>query len=210
MQCIATSATVGDDPGMVTNFAKQLFDADFEWEPGDESRQDLVRATRREMPEGPFWGPLDPADYLSVARADDPAAELLHLARAHGAAVHHDAAVTFAHERRIAGLRALLAVRPRLFTELAAELFTPDVDRDRALAALVTAGTRLRDSTGSAVLPARYHLFARASEGAYTCLSKAGPHVSLARRETCGTCSAAMFEFAACKRCGAEIGRAHV
>ena len=25
----------------------------------------------------------------------------------------------------------------------------------------------------------------------------------LARRETCGTCSAAMFEFAACKRCGA-------
>ena len=203
LQCIATSATVGDDPGLVTDFARKLFDADFEWVPGDESRQDLVRATRRDMPEGPFWGPLDPAAYLSIADADDPAAELLRLARTHDVAVHDDAAFTFAHERRIADLRALLAVRPRAFNELAAELFTPDVDQGRALAALVTAGTRLRDSTGSAVLPARYHLFARASEGAYTCLSKAGPHVSLARRETCGTCSAAMFEFAACKRCGA-------
>jgi len=203
LQCIATSATVGDDPRKVTEFAQRLFDADFEWVPGDESRQDLVRATRRDMPEGPFWGPLDPAAYLSVVRADDPAAELLRLARAHGAPVHEDAAATFAHERRMADLRALLAARPRQFTDLAAELFTPDVDRGRALAALVTAGARLRDSTGSAVLSARYHLFARASEGAYTCLSKAGPHVSLARRESCGTCSAAMFEFAACKRCGA-------
>ena len=61
----------------------------------------------------------------------------------------------------------------------------------------------MRDGAGSPVLSARYHLFARASEGAYTCLSKAGPHVSLARRETCRDCSAAMFEFAACKRCGA-------
>jgi hypothetical protein len=203
LQCIATSATVGDDPAAVTEFAQRLFDADFEWVPGDESRQDLVRATRRNMPEGPFWGPLDPAAYLSIARADDPAAELLRLARIHGGAGHDDAATTFAHERRIADLRGLLAARPRLFKDLAAELFAADVDRDQALAALVTAGARLRDSTGSAVLPARYHLFARASEGAYTCLSKAGPHVSLARRETCGTCSAAMFEFAACKRCGA-------
>jgi len=203
LQCIATSATVGDDPGKVTEFAQRLFDADFEWVPGDESRQDLVRATRRDMPEGPFWGPLEPDAYVSVARAADPAAELLRLARINGAAFHDDAAVAFAHERRLADLRGLLAARPRLFRELAGELFTPDVKGAEALAALVTAGSRLRDSTGSAVLPARYHLFARASEGAYTCLSKAGPHVSLARRETCGTCSAAMFEFAACKRCGA-------
>ena len=43
---------------------------------GDESRQDLVRATRRSMPEGPV-GPLDPAAYFSIARSDDPATELL-------------------------------------------------------------------------------------------------------------------------------------
>jgi ATP-dependent helicase YprA (DUF1998 family) len=203
LRCIATSATVGDDPRSVTEFAHRLFDADFEWVPSDESRQDLVRATRRDMPEGPFWGPLEPGAYFSIARSDDPAAEILRLAGAHGAAIYDDAATAFAHERRIADLRALLASRPRLFVELAADLFTSDIDQGRALAALVTAGARLRDSAGSPVLSARYHLFARASEGAYTCLSKAGPHVSLARRETCGTCSAAMFEFAACKRCGA-------
>jgi ATP-dependent helicase YprA (DUF1998 family) len=202
LHCIATSATVGDDPGSVTQFAHRLFDADFEWIAGDESRQDLIRATRRAMPEGPFWGPLDPAAYRAIAESEDPAAELLCQAGADGAA-YGDAAAAFAHEHRMAELRARMADRPRPFAELAAELFVPGIDRDRALAALVTAGSRVRDSTGSPVLSARYHLFARASEGAYTCLSKAGPHVSLARREKCGTCSAAMFEFAACKRCGA-------
>ena len=203
LRCIATSATVGDDPGSVTQFAQRLFDADFEWVPGDGSRQDLIRATRRDMPEGPFWGPLDPAAYLSIARSDDPEAEILRLAGQHGATVYGDAASTFAHEQRIAALRGLLAGRPRPFGELATHLFAEDVDQDQALAALVTVGARLHDGAGSPVLSARYHLFARASEGAYTCLSKAGPHVSLARRETCDACSAAMFEFAACKRCGA-------
>jgi ATP-dependent helicase YprA (DUF1998 family) len=203
LRCIATSATVGDDPRAVTEFAQRLFDADFEWLPGDESRQDLIMATRREMPEGPFWGPMDPVAYRSIATADDPGAELLRAAEMQGAHVHVDAATTFAHERRIADLRGLLAGRPRLFAELASELFPVDTDQGRALAALVTAGSRVRDGTESPVLSARYHLFTRASEGAYTCQSKAGPHVSLARRETCATCSAAMFEFAACKRCGA-------
>ena len=202
LRCIATSATVGDEARSVTQFASSLFDAEFEWIEGDESRQDLIRATRSAMPEGPFWGPLDPAAYRAIAQSEDPAAELLRQAGADGAA-YGDAAVAFAHESRLADLRTRMADRPRPFAELAAELFDPGPDRSQALAALVTAGSRLRDSTGSPVLSARYHLFARASEGAYTCLSKAGPHVSLARRETCGTCSAAMFEFAACKRCGA-------
>ena len=51
------------------------------------------------------------------------------------------------------------------------------------------------------MLSARYHLFVRATEGAYTCLSEAGPHVSLARREQCPECGA-FFEFGACKSCG--------
>ncbi len=203
LRCIATSATVGDDPRAVTEFARRLFDAGFEWQPDDESRQDLVTAASRAAPEGPFWGPLEPAEYLFIAQSGDPASELPRLAGPHGAPAYADAATLFAHERRVADLRELLADRPRLFAELAPRLFDPDTDQGQALAALVTAGSRVRDSSGSPVLSARYHLFARASEGAYTCLSKAGPHVSLARRETCGTCSAAMFEFGACKRCGA-------
>jgi len=203
LRCVATSATVGDDPLSVTEFARRLFDADFDWAPDDPSRQDLVRAARREMPEGPFWGPLEPASYQLIAESGDPAAALLRLAGTDGGAGHGGAASAFAHEQRMARLRGMLAERPGMFTDLAGELFGPDDDSLRALAALVTAGARVRDSAGSPVLSARYHLFTRASEGAYTCLSKAGPHISLSRRETCPACSSAMFEFAACKRCGA-------
>jgi ATP-dependent helicase YprA (DUF1998 family) len=59
LRCIATSATVGDNPSAVTNFARRLFDAPFDWIPGEPERQDLVAASRIAMPSGPFWGPLD-------------------------------------------------------------------------------------------------------------------------------------------------------
>ena len=77
LRYIATSATVGDKAEDVTEFAHRLFDAPFEWVPGDPARQDLVRASRKELPKPPFWGPLDPAAYLKIANADDPAKELL-------------------------------------------------------------------------------------------------------------------------------------
>ena len=105
----------------------------------------------------------------------------------------------------MARLRILLAASPRPFTDLAAEVFA-DADGPRAeaaLAALVSVGAKIRDSTGSPVLSARYHLFARATEGAFTCLAPGSPHVSLARHEICPDCSGAVFEFGCCKRCGA-------
>jgi hypothetical protein len=209
LRCVATSATVGDDPQAVTQFAQRLFDAEFDCIPNDPGRQDLVAATRRQMPAGPFWGPLLPADYRLIADSGDPAGELLRLAREHGSPIHDDAGLAFAHEHRVAELRKHLAVRPRMFGELAAAIFGPDGqsaavgDPQQSLGDLVTAASRVTDDAGSPVISARYHLFARASEGAYTCLSGAGPHVSLARREVCGTCAAAMFEFGTCKRCGA-------
>jgi ATP-dependent helicase YprA (DUF1998 family) len=203
LRCIATSATVGDNPQAVTDFARRLFDAPFDWVPGDSGRQDMVAATRVSIPRGPFWGPLDPAGYQQVAESEDPAAELLRLARSHNGVIAGDAATTLAHERSMAELRRLLAEGPRMFGDLAAELFEPGDDPPRSLDALVMAGSRIRGPGRAPVLSARYHLFVRATEGAYTCLSKAGPHVSLGRRETCATCFAAAFEFGACKRCGA-------
>jgi hypothetical protein len=203
LRCIATSATIGDDPQAVTEFAHRLFDAPFEWITGDPERQDLVAASRIAIPSGPFWGPLDPADYAQIAGSEDPAAELLRRAGSHAAVVSGDAATVLAHERRMAELRHLLADTPRMVGDLAAALFDSGADSRRSLDALVTAGSRIIGVDGSSVLSARYHLFVRATEGAYTCLSKAGPHVSLGRRETCATCTSAAFEFGTCKRCGA-------
>ncbi|WP_431897546.1 DEAD/DEAH box helicase [Nonomuraea sp. bgisy101] len=195
LQAIATSATVGDEPGAVMDFAAKLFDAPFEWVPGDPSRQDLVTAARLDMPSGPFWGPLTAADYRKLAVSDDPAAELV---RRSGLP---DAGTALACEHVMATLRGTLSGGPRPFADLAQLLFGGQEEPAEGLAALVAVGEKVRDLSGSAVLSARYHLFARATEGAYTCLI--GPHVSLGRRETCTCCSGAVFEFGACKRCGA-------
>jgi ATP-dependent helicase YprA (DUF1998 family) len=212
-QAIATSATVGDQPQAVMDFAAKLFDAPFEWADGEPARQDLVGAQRVDVPAGPFWGPLGSADYHGLAAAADPAAAVAEraaddpVAAGLGGAIpgKDNAALLLSHEQTMARLRALLAASPRPFTDLAAEMFA-DVDADRAqaaLAALVWVGAKIRDAAGTPVLSARYHLFARATEGAFTCLTPGSPHVSLARREICQDCSGAVFEFGCCKRCGA-------
>ena len=207
-QAIATSATVGDHPRAVTDFAAKLFDAPFEWVDGDPARQDLVTAERIDIPAGPLWGPLGATDYIRLATSADPGEAVAGRAANDPVAARlggHDAAMLLAHEQTMARLRTLLARSPRLFTGLAAEVFA-DVDgprADEALAALVAVGAKIRDSTGSPVLSARYHLFARATEGAFTCLMPGGPHVSLARHEICADCSGAVFELGCCKRCGA-------
>ncbi len=207
-QAIATSATVGDRPRAVTDFAAKLFDAPFEWVDGDPARQDLVGAQRVGIPAGPLWGPLGPAGYLGLAASADPAAAVAGRAADDPIAAglgDRDPALLLAHEQAMARLRALLARSPRPFTGLAAEVFAdaPGPRAEAALAALVAVGAKIRDSTGSPVLSARYHLFARATEGAFTCLMPGGPHVSLARRDICPDCCGAVFEFGCCKRCGA-------
>ena len=190
------------------DFAAKLFDTPFEWMDGDPARQDLVRAQRVDLPAGPLWGPLGPDGYLGLAASADPAAALLGRAADDPVAAGlagRDAALLLAHEQTMARLRGLLAASPRPFTDLAAEVFA-DADgpsAGAALAALVSVGAKIRDSTGSPVLSARYHLFARATEGAFTCLAPGSPHVSLARHEVCPDCSGAAFEFGCCKRCGA-------
>jgi hypothetical protein len=206
LRYIATSATVGDKAEDVTEFAHRLFDAPFEWVPGDSARQDLVRASRKELPKPPFWGPLDPAVYLKIAHATDPEKELLRRVPVDGAiSAPSVAGSLLAQESRMARLRELLASGPQMAGELADKLFDPEdsiADRRRFLDALVTAGSRIIGPDGLPVLSARYHLFVRATEGAYTCLSDTGPHVTLARHERCPQCRAVSFEFGACKRCG--------
>ncbi|GAB2822110.1 DEAD/DEAH box helicase [Actinocorallia aurea] len=201
LQCLATSATVGDDAAAVTRFASGLFDAPFAWDERDKTHRDLVRATYRVDPPAPTWGPLSDTDYRALAAAAQPAEQIAKLAASYGVAPG-DAAGLLRAEQRMAELRRSLGEGPRPIKEAAAEVFADAADPARALADLVETGSRLFDAAGSPVLSARYHLFARATEGAYTCLSESGPHVSLGRHEKCGQCAAAAFEFGSCQRCG--------
>ncbi len=202
LQYIATSATMGDNPRAVTEFATKLFGAPFEWLEDDPSRQDLVRAARTTLPAGPFWGPLPSATYRELATSDDPGTDLTRLAQDHGFTAE-SAADALVHERSMAELRRSLATTPLMFADAAQAIFPEDAAAEEALADLVTIGAAVSDTSGTPVLSARYHLFARATEGAFTCLTPSGPHVSLSRREVCDTCDGAVFEFGACKRCGA-------
>ena len=207
LQCIATSATVGDDPAKVTEFASKLFDAPFEWIGDDPDRQDLVTATRRLPHDIPAWGPLPASSYAELAESEDPGAALRGVVVLHGVSPD-DPAVRLAGEARMRAMREALAQGPRTLVDLAAEVFADDpeplkpIDQIRILAELVALGSRIRDTGGSPLLSARYHLFTRATDGAFACLTGEQPHLSLARHETCEGCGSPAFELGSCRRCG--------
>jgi DEAD/DEAH box helicase len=143
LQAIATSATVGDRPQAVMDFAAKLFDAPFEWSDGDPARQDLVRSARMAVPDGPFWGPLSAAEYLRLAAADDPAAALGLLAPGGTNLPGADAVTILGREQALGHLRKLLAAAPRAFGELAATVF-PSAFRRRAVGLAPPAAVRRR------------------------------------------------------------------
>ncbi|WP_370012882.1 DEAD/DEAH box helicase [Nocardiopsis sp. LDBS0036] len=207
LQCIATSATVGDDPAKVTTFAQNLFEAPFEWDSDDYGRQDLVTATRRSPKDISAWGPLPPLIYQELTKAEDPGSALRGIAAFHGVEPG-EPAVLLAGETRMRMMREALARGPRTLEDLAAEVFANDPepldprDQTEVLAALVALGSRVHDTSGNPLLSARYHLFTRATDGAFACLDGDEPHLSLARHESCEKCQAPTFELGSCRRCG--------
>ena len=213
LQCIATSATVGADgnPSAVTTFGSDLFGEPFEWHDSDPARQDLVKATRLPDPPGPFWGPLTASDYEGIVASASRADDLVLLAARHNWA-SDSAAETLRHEASLATLRSALGRGPATFRSLAGRVFPDDANAEAGLAAMVELASSLLSADGSPVLSARYHLFLRATEGAFTCLSESGPHVQVTRHDRCPDCDARMFEIGSCKRCGAVhvLGRVEI
>ena len=199
LRCMATSATVGGDPGAVAEFASSLFGVPFEHVATDPGRQDVVAASRAATPQGGEWGPLPAETYRALVAATDPPSALLAAARRYGYD-GDDPADALAREQRVRRLRALLSHGPASFREISASLIG-DGAQD-ATAALVQLANSIKASDGSPVLSARYHLFARATEGAFACLGERGPHVTLTRHERCDRCGDAAFEIGACQRCG--------
>lgn len=202
MQCIATSATVGGDLEKVATFATNLFGQAFEWIKTDSGRQDIITAQRVTLESTAKWGPLTAAEYHKISTADDPAAALSEHAAAEGLDFA-TAGEALTSEDRMVHLRRTLGKGPLPSKKVAGLLFGNDPDADRGLNALVELGSRLRREDGTTPLSARYHLFLRATEGAFTCLSPNGPHVRLARHENCPECDERVFEIGSCKRCGA-------
>lgn len=200
LRCIATSASLtGKTPKTqgeeVTTFARNLFDVPFEFVADDAERQDLVVPTRLRRNETPTWS-LDDANLIRLAQSDADLEDLA--ARANG-----DAADALHTEKHVSDLQAILARGPVSAGDLGPQLWPDTKDSAKNLEALVALGSKARDASGNPVLSARYHLFVRATEGAYVSFGDTMPRVLLGRHEVDPDTGRAVFEFGTCQRCGA-------
>ena len=232
--CMATSATLGggrNDFPAVADFGRALFGEEFEWVDGDDGRQDIIEGTRDLGASlEASWGMAPAGLYGELAGALSTGAKLAELTRtALGAGMPQEAstgALSFAKSAVAPGeqvdryLYALLRGDLRLH-RLRAELSSPQAlsqlatlesleAESQELVNLVELAVRAREGADSlSLLPARYHVFARALEGAFVCLNAGHPtHAEgksrffLARHEKCPHCSGWMVELATCPRCG--------
>ncbi|MFJ4657962.1 DEAD/DEAH box helicase [Nocardia sp. NPDC088792] len=201
LQCIATSAsltgtTEASQGEEATSFAGRLFDAPFEFVPADPHRQDLVTATRLSRRDAPTWT-IGDADLLTLAAVDADLSPLGKHCRS------GDIAESLHEERRIADLKAIASGGPVDVHTLATKLWPGDADALSKLEALVALGSKVRAADGNPVLSARYHMFVRATEGAFVSFTEEQPRVFLGRHEVDPDTGRAVFEFGTCQRCGA-------
>lgn len=231
LQCIATSATLGsdrDNKQQIVDFARQLFGENFAWEEEDERKCDVVEAVRLPLVESyRSWGKPAPWIYgawealinqnLSLdelipkmtragREAGIPGPELDRAA----AAGRKDGWQTFLHEI-LAGdayllrLQQELQEKPRLLQELPGLLGLATPAALETVVSLVNLANQARPHKDSqALLPARFHFFVRALEGAYISLWPE-KKLYLARREnvTVHGQEYRAFEIAVCRQCGA-------
>lgn len=229
IQCIATSATLGrgkDDYPAVAKFASDLFGEEFSWDEGDPDKQDVVEASKLPLAEArPSWGIFAPGVYLELQNAIKnipesalpnewariagtngvPGAVLIEAEKA-GKIGGWQAFLyeTLKGDARLFELQHKLEDGPGFVRDLAESLIPHDDDAIEKLVALVDLANQAKaEGESQALLPARYHLFVRAIEGAY--LSLAGDkRLYLERHEsiTKEGKKYPVFEAATCRRCG--------
>ncbi|GAP11861.1 distinct helicase family with a unique C-terminal domain including a metal-binding cysteine cluster [Bellilinea caldifistulae] len=240
LQAIATSATLGDESPenlqKIVEFASRLFNLPFEWIPEDTNRQDVVLGKRKPESElGDVWGEGTEQLYVEVAslaegwrQGQQPfipdelsgVPDNILSQAAKEAQSHPEQAVpryiyqVLRGDGRIHKLRSFLREKPYKFNEIAGIIFEdlPKEQAQSSLANLVSAAILAREMPQSApLLPARYHVFIRALEGAFVCLNTHAPeHQSpnpkpilfLKRQKFCPHCGSRVFEIANCTRCG--------
>lgn len=201
LQCIATSASVGDDRIGVAAFASDLFNEPFTWNEADPGEQDIIQARHRHMFDGGEWT-LPVTQWAALAAGNPDTAPERFTALAAAAGVTGDPFDVFNRESLVRAVRTDLQSEPASVSDLAARLLPGQPDGERVLTDLVGVGNSIFDDQGNPALAARYHFFARGLQGAYTCF---GPtqHVSLHPAEDCQTCGHRVAEFTGCRRCGA-------
>lgn len=115
-------------------------------------------------------------------------------------------------DANVHNLQGALREKPAMLEDVAQRLFPDAQDAADTLVALIALAVLARPNPDEMpLLPARYHVFARALEGAFICLNQAAhqregqaplPSLFLRRFKRCPHCSSRVFEIANCTRCG--------
>ena len=194
LQCVATSATLGQGEGHydeVCRFGNDIFGEPFE-------ARDVIEATRILYDDQNNSNRLNSGDYD-------------HLLDRYEAGFHKEVVDLLYKDSRVYTLRKNLEGSPKLLSDVAHDLFEDEPisqsEKEQALVNLVRlcAGAReLEDDLP--LLPARYHVFAKALEGAYVAFYP-NKRMYLDRhknRDEQQYRSVPVFEIANCQRCGQE------
>ena len=223
------------DFGAVAQFASLLFNKPFLWSDDDPDQQSVIGADPLPIAAlGEVWG-TGPVSLYAVlhhiaqeaslslqARVDQmeqaarqagiPAAVLSKsqvAARGNPLLLVEQWLFTLlSGDQRLRDLLESLRDHPDLLDRVAGRVFPDASEPAQALVDFVALTMIARSRTADMpLLPARYHVFARALEGAFVCLNKDGhvhgePRLFLNRQKFCPTCHSRIFELANCTRCG--------
>lgn len=225
LQCFATSATLGggrhDYPKLV-EFASDLFDEPFAWEEDRPTRQDVVGAYQKPLVRGTGRWRLGSGSWSTIQAAYRRGAATDELIQGVDVELPHLPvdqtregwlADVLANDEDVIALQQRLERGASTLQDAAQEVFGTGPNAQQAIVDLVDLGVVARHGDDDApVLPARYHFFLRALEGAFVCLHPEhdeGSRLLLSRHAQCPSCDrqgriAQMVELGSCRRCGAE------
>ena len=232
IQYVGTSATLvrrEEDYPRLAEYARDLFDEVVEYEPSVPARQDIVLPRQLPLVQRTTTWRAEPADFAAIRAHLDRAPERTTVpgdltdrlasrgapkARPGQPARDHLEA-TLATESHVVRLQRLLGEGAVDLAEAAQQVFHETAGRGHGehLVDLVDVCARLHaPGTPVPLLPARYHFFVRALEGAFLCRSPdhpdGKPRLLLRRHDQCPGCErqgneSRMFESGVCTRCGA-------
>jgi hypothetical protein len=239
----ATLGKVPDDLPKVAEFARNLFNRPngFQWDEKDTEKQDIVTAKRLSITSlGDTWGSGSQKFYAELRvivdneNLDEPTKinNLEEISKKHGLpeiivsnarfealkesnqAVSRYLYATLRGDGKIRIFLTELQSEPALLTRISKKIFPEATDPDKALVDLVALSVMARaNPEDMPLLPARYHVFARALEGAFICLNEdahrnpngtSASRMFMHRQKFCPhpQCRSRVFELANCTRCG--------
>jgi ATP-dependent helicase YprA (DUF1998 family) len=195
---IGTTATIGGTDKDKQLFAENFFGNVYQIESNTDGERDLIEPQRLDINLG-SWDFQNSAAWLDIKNSDD-----FSLASTKVSQSTETISERYLTNRSVSKLRNFLNEKPASIGDAAKVVFGDSSEAHQAsVVQIVELGTKIKDAFGNPSFQARFHLFARATEGVFSCLGSS-PHAQLARHLVCPDCDGPSFELAGCKRCGAS------